>query len=213
MFTGLVEEVGTIKSVSPRGKGATVVVTANKVLEELKLGDSIAVSGACQTVIAFDNGGFTVEAVQETMRRTRFGSWRSGDPVNLERAMRPMDRLGGHLVSGHVDGLSEVLDIRQLDGSWRLRLALSAEGSPFVVEKGSVCLDGISLTIASRGENWFEVEIIPHTWSETTLCNLRKGDRIHVEWDQIAKYVQHMLKGYTSQQGGLTMEKLFQSGF
>lgn len=213
MFTGLIEEVGTVRNVRPRGDGATITVEARQVLEGLELGDSVAISGPCQTVISFDTSSFTVEAIRETMQRTRFGEWKPGQKVNLERAMRPSDRLGGHLVQGHVDGVVEVLKIQELAGSWRLRLALPEEGRPFVVEKGSIAIDGISLTVAATGGDWFEVEIIPHTWSHTTLADLKVGGNVHVEWDLIAKYVHHMLSAYTGSKGGLTLEKLLSSGF
>jgi len=213
MFTGLIEEVGTLRSVRPRGDGATLTIEAKQVLDGLQLGDSVAISGPCQTVIAFDSSTFTVEAIRETMQRTRFGEWKPGEKVNLERAMRPSDRLGGHLVQGHVDGVVDVVKIQELAGSWRLRLALPGEGKPYVVEKGSIAIEGISLTVAATGDDWFEVEIIPHTWSHTTLVTLKAGAKVHVEWDLIAKYVHHMLSAYTGKSGGVTLEKLLASGF
>jgi riboflavin synthase len=214
MFTGLVEEVGRVKSVAARGDGATLEIEAETVLEGARVGDSISVAGVCQTVVELTPAGFTVEAIRETMARTRFGSWGPGSEVNLERALRPSDRLGGHLVQGHVDGLVAVQEIRELEGSHRLRLQLPEDGRPYVVEKGSVCLDGISLTVVETSSGWFEVEIIPHTWRETTLRSLRRGDRVHAEWDIIAKYVRNMLAGYLDGGGGgVTLEKLFASGF
>lgn len=212
MFTGLIEEVGTVASVRPRGDGATLVIKASQVLDGMQIGDSVAISGPCQTVIAFDHSSFTVEAIRETMQRTRFGSLKSGSRVNLERAMRPSDRLGGHMVQGHVDGLVELLDIRTIAGSWRVRLSLPEEGKPFVIEKGSIALDGVSLTVASIAAGFFEVEVIPHTWSHTTLRGLVKGDKVHVEWDVIAKYVNHMLRAYTGA-SGVDMGKLLAAGF
>lgn len=217
MFTGLVEEVGRVRGVRPRGDGATITVEADAVLDGLKLGDSVAISGPCQTVIAFDSSSFTVEAIRETMERTRFSELRPGDPVNLERAMRPADRLGGHLVQGHVDGVVEVLDVRELAGSWRLRLRHDPEGKAYVVSKGSVALDGVSLTVAAVDDEAFEVEIIPHTWRHTTLHTLGRGGRVHAEWDLIAKYVRHMLGGYlpgdSAGRGGVTMASLIEAGF
>lgn len=212
MFTGLIEEIGTVQSVRPRGDGATLTIKASAVLDGLKLGDSVAIAGPCQTVISFDQTSFTVEAIRETMQRTRYGSLKSGDRVNLERAMRPSDRLGGHMVQGHVDGLVEVQAIQQLAGSWRLRLSLPEAGRPYVIEKGSISLDGVSLTVASTTDTAFEVEVIPHTWSHTTLSDLRKGEKVHVEWDMIAKYVHHMLNAYTGG-SGVDMNKLLAAGF
>ncbi len=212
MFTGLVEEVGRVQSVKPRGDGVTLAVQARTVLESTKLGDSIAIAGVCQTVVAMNDNSFTVEAISETVQRTRLGELRTGDEVNLERAMRLSDRLGGHLVQGHVDGLLEVLGVTPLKGSWRLRLRLPPEGTAYVIEKGSIALDGVSLTIAAKGADWLETEIIPHTWEATTLHLLKTGKKVHVEWDLIAKHVHNML-AQASPEKGVTLEKLIASGF
>ncbi|MFH0882628.1 MAG: riboflavin synthase, partial [bacterium] len=212
MFTGLVEEVGKVRSLSPRGDSAVLAIEAKAVLDDLKIGDSINVSGACQTVVAFDSHIFTVEAVRETLQRTRFGELRPGDPVNLERAMRPTDRLGGHLVQGHVDGMIRLLSVSELQDSRRLRFELPQENAAFVVEKGSIAIDGVSLTVARLGNGWFEVEIIPHTLAKTTLSSGKPGDRLHVEWDLIAKYVARMLNPHVRGEG-VTLEKLIEAGF
>lgn len=212
MFTGLVEEVGKVRSLASRGDSAALTVEAKVVLDGLKIGDSINVSGACQTVVSFDSGSFTVDAVRETLQRTRFGSFKPGDPVNLERAMHPTDRLGGHIVQGHVDGLVRLISIGELQGSSRIRLELPKESAALVVEKGSVALDGISLTVADVGEDWFEVEIIPHTLAVTSLGKMKPGSELHVEWDIIAKYVARMLNPHVRGKG-LTLEKLIEAGF
>jgi len=213
MFTGLVEEIGTIRSVSPKGAGVSIEVNAKKILEGIKLGDSIAIAGVCQTVVSFNNTSFKVEAVQETMKRTRFGDFRPGSIVNLERALQVSDRLGGHIVQGHVDEIVFIKDIRQLNGSWRVRLgSQNGEKFEYIVEKGSVALDGISLTVAEYKGETFDVEIIPHTWSNTALKEKKIGDKIHVEYDIIAKYVKQMLSGYKSDDG-LSIAKLLQAGF
>jgi len=212
MFTGLVEEVGRVRSLARHGDAASLVIEAKAVLEEMKTGDSINIAGACQTVVAKGAGTFTVEAVRETLLRTRFGELKPGDLVNLERAMRPADRLGGHLVQGHVDGRIRLLSVAELKGSRRLRLELPAEGASFVVEKGSIALDGVSLTIAALAEGWFEVEIIPHTLACTTLGTARPGDTLHVEWDVIAKYVARSLNPNV-RSGGVTLSKLLEAGF
>ncbi len=212
MFTGLIEEVGKVYTVRSRGEGATLAVQAEKVMDGLETGDSVAISGVCQTVVSREAGSLTVEVVRETMQRTRFGNLKPGDPVNLERALRASDRLGGHFVQGHVDGLIEVVKLTPLAGSWRLRLQMEEEGGRYVVEKGSVALDGVSLTVAAAEKQEFEVEIVPHTWEHTTLHRLRPGDRVHVEWDLIAKYVQHMLSAYSGKPE-ITLEKLLAAGF
>ncbi len=212
MFTGLIEEVGTIHAIHPRGDGMTLVVEAKIVLDNLQLGDSICISGACQTVVGRDHSSFTVEAVQETIKRTRFVNWKRGDRVNLERAMLATSRFGGHIVQGHVDALVSVARIQSLAGSWRLILRQHPEGKRYIIEKGSVALDGVSLTIATAREDTFEVEIIPYTWTHTTLNLLKPGETIHAEWDILAKYVERMLYG-DKKSGGLTLEKLRDAGF
>ncbi|MDP8205351.1 MAG: riboflavin synthase [Candidatus Electryonea clarkiae] len=212
MFTGLVEEIGKIRTIRKSGNGATLIIDAVTVMEGLAIGDSVSISGACQTVVDGSGNSFTVEAVRETMERTKFRDWNRGDQVNLERAMRPVDRLGGHLVQGHVDGLVKVFEIKKLQGSYRIILELPENGKPFIVEKGSVALDGVSLTVASRTENKFEVEVIPHTMENTTFKHLRSGDKVHVEWDIIAKYVHNMLGAYKNQDS-LSPEKLMEFGF
>ncbi len=212
MFTGLVEEIGKIRTVRPRGDGLTLTIAAKKVLEGVKLGDSIAISGVCQTVIDFSSDSFTVEAIRETMKRTKFGSYKSGDDVNLERALKATDRLGGHIVQGHVDGLVEILSIKELSGSKRVRMNFDKKDKGLVVEKGSVTIDGISLTIAAVGTDWFEVEIIPHTWEQTILKNFRRGTKINVEWDVLAKYLRSMLSAYKDS-AGISMEDIYKAGF
>jgi riboflavin synthase len=212
MFTGLIEEVGIVRGNQKRGDGSTLTVEAKEILDNtVKLGDSIAINGACQTVVSLDRNTFTVEVIKETIERTNLGRFNSGDPVNLERAMRPDDRLGGHLVQGHVDGMIRLLAIQALAGSTRLRLELPEADKPYVVEKGSVALNGVSLTVAARNDDSFEVEIIPHTWKETTLVKSKTGDLVHVEWDLIAKYVRNMVAPHTS--GNVTMNKLREAGF
>ncbi|MBS1261765.1 MAG: Riboflavin synthase [Calditrichaeota bacterium] len=211
MFTGLIEEIGEVRSLHPRGDGARLVVGARAILDgTVRTGDSISIDGACETVVAVDGESFTVEVIRETLARTRLGRLKTGDQVNLERALKVSDRIGGHLVQGHVDGLLEVMDVRPLAGSWRLRLSLHESGAPYIVEKGSVALDGVSLTVASRAQDSFEVEIIPHTWSHTTLGRRKPGDRVHVEWDLIAKYVRNMLGPHA---GRVTVESLRRAGF
>jgi riboflavin synthase len=212
MFTGLIEEVGTVRGNVRRGDGTTLTIEANEILDDsVKIGDSIAIEGACQTVVTLEKTRFTVEVIRETIERTSLGNMKSGESVNLERAMRPTDRMGGHMVQGHVDGMIRLLEIKPLAGSTRLRLELPEPDRPYVVDKGSVALNGVSLTVAQRNEDSFEVEIIPHTLKETTLVHLKPGDAVHVEWDLIAKYVRNMVDPHTG--GNLTMDKLRSAGF
>ncbi len=212
MFTGLIEEVGIVRGNVRRGDGTTLTIEAKNILDDsVKIGDSISIEGACQTVVTLDKSRFTVEVVRETIERTALGNLKSGDSINLERAMRPTDRLGGHMVQGHVDRMIRLLAITPLSGSTRLSLELPEPDRPYVVDKGSVALNGVSLTVAARKDDSFEVEIIPHTWKETTLVHLKPGDPVHVEWDLIAKYVRNMVDPHTD--GNLTMDKLRGSGF
>ncbi len=216
MFTGLIEEVGKIRSFERRGTNAVINIEASEVLDDVKIGDSISISGACQTVVSFGSDSFVVEAVSETLSRTKFGNWKRGDFVNLERAVRPMDRLGGHIVQGHVDTIVNIQAINQLEGSWRLSLELPEKQRQYVVEKGSITLDGISLTVAAVSGYTFEVEVIPHSWEHTTLKHLKTGDAVHVEWDVIAKYVENFLTASGQVPGkssGITMDKLNELGF
>lgn len=212
MFTGLVEEVGTVRQVQRTGDGAEVTVNAKVVTDDLQVGDSVNILGACQTVVRFERESLTVQAVRETLQKTRLGDLKPGDRVNLERAMRPSDRLGGHIVQGHVDGMVDLRSVSRNKLSWRLTLSLPESGRPFVVEKGSVALDGVSLTVASLTDTSFDVEIIPHTWENTSLNELKSGQNVHVEWDLIAKYVARQV-GAMQPGSGLTVEKLIQAGF
>lgn len=196
MFTGLVDDVGTIDRVTDTDAGRTFRIRTR--YEGLVLGESIAVSGACLTVREFgrDDDGiwFTVAAVVTTLDRTAIGAWREGRRVNLERAMKLGDRLGGHLVQGHVDGVGRVLETRRRDDAWLIDVTLPEELAPLMVPHGSVAVDGVSLTVnALPAPDVLQLSIIEFTLHHTTLGDLRAGDRVHVEGDMIGKYVQRLL--------------------
>jgi len=194
VFTGIVEEQGTIKSIEPAGSGVRIVIDAQTVLTDAEMGASIAVNGCCLTVVEFSESEWAADAVPETMDRTNLGLLNAGDQVNLERPMQPTSRMGGHIVQGHIDGVAPILTIdAQDDGSWRYRFGLSPELAGYVVEKGSIALDGISLTVAAIGADWFEIAIIPHTASVTNLGKRSPGDVVNVEVDILAKYVERQL--------------------
>lgn len=194
MFTGLVEELGDVAALDPTGDGVRLRLSAATVTDDIEIGASIAVNGVCLTVVEFDAGSFAVDAVPETMERSSLGRLAVGSPVNLERAVRASDRLGGHIVQGHVDGTTEILEIESYDdGSWRYHFALGASLAPYVVEKGSVTLDGISLTVASLEQDRFSIAVIPHTAEVTTLGSASIGDVVNVEVDVLAKYVERQL--------------------
>lgn len=220
MFTGLVEEVGVVRRLERGPAGGKLSVRAKAVLEGTKIGDSIAVSGACLTVIALDGDGFVVECMPETLGRSTIGEVRPGSLVNLERALRWGDRLGGHLVLGHVDAVGEVLGVRRRGIAWEVRLSLPEELRGAVAGKGSVAIDGISLTVIRADGEAFEVGIIPHTLQETTLRAVKVGMRVNLEADVLARYVLQSLQSMAGtgatparSAGGLTEEFLRERGF
>jgi riboflavin synthase len=194
MFTGLVEERGTLLSVEPREGGRRLWIGARRVLEDARLGDSIAVSGCCLTVVERKDDSFAVEMVPETLRRTTLGALTAGEPVNLERAMRLDQRLGGHLVQGHVDGVAEVVRMAPEGDGMRLTLELPQTLARFVAEKGSIAIDGVSLTVAACTGTRCEVALIPHTLAVTTAGDYRAGRQVNVEVDLMARYAARLLE-------------------
>ncbi len=209
MFTGIVEELGSVRAITPHAGGARLEIAAKVVLEDAELGASIAVNGCCLTVVELLDDGWADDAVTETLDRTSLGSLVAGDPVNLERPVRLADRLGGHVVQGHVDGVGTLHERVALpDGSTRMTFSAPAPLLRFVVEKGSITVDGISLTVASlddappaEGEGAFDVAVIPHTLAVTTLGPKRPGDPVNLEVDVLAKYVERLLSTPTLNQG------------
>jgi len=189
MFTGLIEEVGTASEISS-GK---LKINAKTVLEGTKIGDSIAVNGVCLTVTSLFTGGFTADVMQETLRRSNLGKLKNGDKVNLERAMAAEGRFGGHIVSGHIDGTGKITRIQKEGIATWFYIECSVEILALIVEKGSIAIDGISLTVAKLDENEFAVSIIPHTASETTLLSKNVGDIVNLENDIVGKYVKRLL--------------------
>jgi riboflavin synthase len=209
MFTGLIEAVGTIGRLDRRGAGATLRVEATWPDPDLPTaGDSIAVDGVCLTVVEPTDGGFTADLSPETIDRSLLSELRTGSGVNLERALRFGDRVGGHIVQGHVDTVVRVVNIRPEGGFQRWRLSLPAGQAREVALKGSIALNGISLTIADLGHDWFEVALIPATLETTTFGRLQSGARVHLETDVLAKYVIQSLEGAR----GSALEELFGGG-
>ena len=198
MFTGLIEEQGTVRSMRPQGRGFRISVQAALVLEGLKIDDSVSINGACQTVVRWDAHSFDVEAVEETMLKTTLGMFKPGKRVNLERALQLGGRLGGHLVQGHVDTRGRVVSIEEQQTSWLLTIDVPSEYARYVVPVGSICIDGVSLTTARVEGNRVTVAIIPHTWSATTFHELAVGSAVNLEFDIIGKYVERMMKYGTS---------------
>ena len=196
MFTGIIEELGTVRAVTPNAGGARLEISAARVLEDAALGASIAVNGCCLTVVELLDDGWAADAVTETLDRTSLGSLRSGDPVNLERPVRLADRLGGHVVQGHVDSVGTLQARASLpDGSARMTFSAPPGVLRYVVEKGSITVDGISLTVAALDDanGTFDVAVIPHTLAVTTLGPKQPGDPVNLEVDVLAKYVERQL--------------------
>ena len=191
MFTGIVEEVGSVVSRAPRGPGARLVIGCG--FSALQLGESICVGGVCLTVDRVLPGAFEADASAETLERSTLARARPGQPVNLERALLPTSRLGGHYVAGHADGVAALLAKRPFGEAWQLRVGLPAQLARFVAPKGSIAIDGVSLTANEVGDDWFEVVVIPHTMRATTLHRLQIGDSVTLEVDVLARYVARQL--------------------
>lgn len=193
MFTGIVEELGTVRQVLPGARAGKIVIAARKVLEDVHLGDSIAVNGVCLTVVAYGNDEFTADVMPETLRKSGLGQLRTGDPVDLERALAANGRFGGHIVSGHIDGTGRIVQMRREQNAVVVTIAAPPQVLALVVEKGSIAIDGISLTVASVGPGTFSVSLIPHTAAETVLLKKRPGDVVNLENDIVGKYAQKLL--------------------
>ena len=199
MFTGLIQDVGTVESVDRDADGARLRI-ATSLAPQIALGDSIAVDGACLTATTVGGGSFEIEAMNQTLTVTALGGVEPGARVNLELAMQPSDRFGGHIVQGHVDGVAEVLSVEDDGFARRLRVALGADLLRYVVDKGSITLGGVSLTVAELGAEWVEVSLIPETLERTNLGALRPGDRLNVESDVVAKYVERLVSPFAGKE-------------
>jgi riboflavin synthase len=216
MFTGIIEETGSVARVLQGGTSGEIKINASCVLEGTKLGDSIAVNGVCLTVTGLYDDGFTADVMPETLRRSNLGLLNSGDKVNLERAMAADGRFGGHIVSGHIDGTGTIVNMRNEGNAVWVRINADAEIISLIVEKGSITIDGISLTVANVGSDYFEVSIIPHTGSQTTLLGKKQGDKVNLENDIVGKYVKKLLGNSGGNTGGkkdITMDFLAEHGF
>ncbi len=209
MFTGLIEEVGHIVSITRRGTIIDFNIKADIILDDVKTGDSISVSGVCLTVTESGNDNFTVQAVEETLQKSTLRHYKNGDAVNLERALRVGDRLGGHLVQGHVDGTGRITSKKEYSGNMLLGVSPEPELERYIAAKGSITIDGISLTVTFVKKGEFGVSIIPHTLKSSTLANIRIGGRVNLETDVIAKYIEKLITGTDS----LTIDRLRELGY
>jgi riboflavin synthase len=218
MFTGIIEELGRVRSLERRGEGVRMTVEARTVTEGTREGDSISVNGVCLTALEVSRDSFAADGSRETLQRSTLGSLLAGSVVNLERAVTPETRLGGHIVQGHVDGRGRFLSAEEHGGSWTVRIAYPPELARYLVFKGSVSVEGISLTVAALADDYFEIAVIPKTWAVTNLSHLRSGDAVNIEADIIAKYVERILsvgarERDAAQTSGLTVEKLADLGY
>ncbi|MBM6832935.1 riboflavin synthase [Megamonas hypermegale] len=193
MFTGIIEEIGIIRNIVKGSRSIKLTITAKKVLENTNLGDSIAVNGVCLTVTALGKDGFTADVMPESMSKTNMGRLKPGDRVNLERALTLSSRLGGHIVSGHIDGVGDIINMEKDDNAVRVTVTSVPKVMKYIVSEGSVALDGVSLTVAHLGDNDFTVSLIPHTAQVTTLLDKKVGDKLNIENDVVGKYVERLL--------------------
>ena len=212
MFTGLVKELGKIVKITPNNEGKEFTIASKSLIKEIGIDDSVAVNGCCQTVVAFDKETFTVQAVHVTLEKTTFSTLKTGDEVNLELALRLSDRLGGHLVQGHVNGVGSLQSVTRKGKNYVLRIRGPENLSKYIVKEGSIAIEGISLTVADKKANDFEVSIIPHTWENTILRNRKVGDGLNLEIDILAKYVESILGG-TSDKKDLSLDWIRSKGY
>ncbi len=215
MFTGIIEETGTVRSIQWGSKSAMLTIQASTILDDIKTGDSINTNGACLTVTSFNSQEFSVDVMAETMRCTNLYTLSVGSKVNLERALKISDRLGGHLVSGHIDGTGTITNLKKEDNAIWITIKTSPEILKYIIQKGSVAIDGISLTVAEIINKTFKVSIIPHTGSQTTLLTKHINDKVNIECDQVGKYIEKFILNQKdkSQHSSIDMEFLKENGF
>lgn len=193
MFTGLVEEIGTLENKIPEGLGYRLIIFASKVLDDLEIGSSISVNGTCLTVVKLEKNTFSVEAIEETLKKTNLGELKTGGKVNLERSLKVDARLGGHFVLGHVDTTGEILDVKELSNSHFVKISFPEKFRQYLIYVGSVAIDGVSMTVAELSGNTFSVGVIPHTWEETIFSTRKAGDTVNLEFDVLGKYVERIM--------------------
>ncbi len=193
MFTGIIEELGKVKSFTHHSKGAVIQIECQKVLSDAKIGDSISINGCCQTIVRFDNCSFTADVSDETLNVTNFNKLKSGDNVNLERAITPSTRMGGHIVQGHIDCTGKFLKSEKLSDFYNLTFEIPYNKTKYIVQKGSIAINGVSLTVADIERNIVKIAVIPHTYANTVLNCLKPDDIVNIETDIIGKYIEKFL--------------------
>ena len=214
MFTGIIQAVGQLTAITPGSVDTRLTLNVGKLpFDQVEMGESISINGACMTVVAFDDSSFSVDVSKESLARTTLGQLKVGSPVNLERALRLSDRLGGHLVSGHVDGVGEIIQRTQEGRSWKFGVRVPHELSRYIAHKGSVTVDGVSLTVNAVEGDQFNLQIIPHTLQETIFSEYQIGSEVNIEVDLIARYLERLIQRDNPSSPGLTMEQIIKAGF
>ena len=211
MFTGIIEEIGTVRRIEHGANGARLTIQANTVLEDTRIGDSIATNGVCLTVVSMTGDSFSADVMAESLRRSSLGTLQGGSPVNLERAMAANGRFGGHIVSGHIDGTGTIASQKREDNAVWVKIKTPAPLLRYIVEKGSIAIDGVSLTVAAVTDTDFSVSIIPHTGAQTILLGKKPGDPVNLECDVIGKYVEKLTAPHKT--GGISTNFLAENGF
>ena len=211
MFTGIIEEIGTVRRIEHGAKGARLTIQAKTVLEDTRIGDSIATNGVCLTVVSMTGDSFSADVMAESLRRSSLGTLQGGSPVNLERAMAANGRFGGHIVSGHIDGTGTIASQKREDNAVWVKIKTPAPLLRYIVEKGSIAIDGVSLTVAAVTDTDFSVSIIPHTGTQTILLVKKPGDPVNLECDVIGKYVEKLTAPHKT--GGISTNFLAENGF
>ena len=211
MFTGIIEEIGTVRRIEHGAKGARLTIQAKTVLEDTRIGDSIATNGVCLTVVSMTGDSFSADVMAESLRRSSLGTLQGGSPVNLERAMAANGRFGGHIVSGHIDGTGTIASQKREDNAVWVKIKTPAPLLRYIVEKGSIAIDGVSLTVAAVTDTDFSVSIIPHTGAQTILLGKKPGDPVNLECDVIGKYVEKLTAPHKT--GGISTKFLAENGF
>lgn len=211
MFTGIIEEIGTVRRIEHGAKGARLTIQAKTVLEDTRIGDSIATNGVCLTVVSMTGDSFSADVMAESLRRSSLGTLQGGSPVNLERAMAANGRFGGHIVSGHIDGTGTIASQKREDNAVWVKIKTPAPLLRYIVEKGSIAIDGVSLTVAAVMDTDFSVSIIPHTGAQTILLGKKPGEPVNLECDVIGKYVEKLTAPHKT--GGISTNFLAENGF
>ena len=211
MFTGIIEEIGTVRRIEHGAKGARLTIQANTVLEDTRIGDSIATNGVCLTVVSMTGDSFSADVMAESLRRSSLGTLQGGSPVNLERAMAANGRFGGHIVSGHIDGTGTIASQKREDNAVWVKIKTPAPLLRYIVEKGSIAIDGVSLTVAAVTDTDFSVSLIPPTGAQTILLGKKPGDPVNLECDVIGKYVEKLTAPHKT--GGISTNFLAENGF